>query len=130
MKFKDVDSVQAHTSDALGKDLPFWCCYLGTNKRKSNCYWKPSLENTWKCSSFCTVYPTISSDYIQIEFQNNTSTKTLELYNSLGLKCKKISVNQAKKYTMDISGICSGVSYLYVKDQNGNIMPFRIVKTP
>ncbi len=130
VKFKDVDSVQAHTSDALGKDLPFGIAIWEPTNGNQIVIENQASKIHENVLSFCTVYPTISSDYIQIEFQNNTSTKTLELYNSLGLKCKKISVNQAKKYTMDISGICSGVSYLYVKDQNGNIMPFRIVKTP
>lgn len=127
VKFENVSSVTASTSDALGKDLPgnavTWNPSNGGKVTITNGAGKLS-ENTPMSSS---VFPTVTSNTVNIEFGQLVGSAKIELYNSLGKLCTSEEVENVSSHEFDLKNACQGVNYIYIKTDDGKIESHRIV---
>lgn len=127
VKFLNIAGVAQSTDDNLGSDLPGGVTL-----------WNPSNGNTvvlaratGNVPSLPTfnfqLFPNPASDIISIEFDTQMESGSVEVYNGLGKLCLKEEI-KGMKHQMDISNLCSGVNYIYIKDQKGNVQVEKLIK--
>jgi hypothetical protein len=130
VKFEQIDNITAHTSDELGKDLPMgttiWSPENGDRIVLRNPYVTSSLSIKDAEKIAIKAYPIPAHNELIVEFEEHQSG-VVELYNSLGKLCIKESLN-GMSIALDITNVCSGVSYLFVRSGDEKVSTIKIVK--
>lgn len=130
VQFQNVAAVGILTDDVLGSFPPTGVTYWNPTNGQNIYIVHPNpissvadqkLENRFK------VFPVPSTDNITIELPN-TSKATIEVYNSLGKLCEVHQSNGQSRMQLDITNLCSGVNYLYIRTEDGHVEQHRIVK--
>jgi acid phosphatase type 7 len=128
VKFENVNAVTENTHEHLGGDLP-----------NNITIWSPAngdeiiIENTslstpdeGKADDIRLV-PNPAVDEVVIHFPKVFNNTKVELYNSLGKLCSSELIN-AQSHKVDLTDACSGVNYIYITQENGEVLSFKIVK--
>lgn len=127
--FSGEPNVQPLSSDELGKvlpdDIPVWEPSNGSVIYLTNEIDVSSIDENEISSS--TVYPNPAEEIVYL-MVDPSKRGTAELYNSLGKKCIVRRIDGEEKILIDLSTICSGVSYLHVRYEDGTVESHRIVK--
>ncbi len=131
VRFDGEPNVQAITSDDLGKILPedvvIWEPANGSTLYLVNSIDYSAINDEVK-KERSSVYPNPTSETLFLTIDASESGKA-ELYNSLGKRCvvKTFRGNESK-VSIDMSEVCTGVSYLHVRYDNGTVESHRVVK--
>lgn len=129
IKFESVNGVFPNQENDLGSGLPsnvvLWTPANGDEIVISKPIDTSSLPEHEELST--KVYPTSIEDQVTIEFAGIIEEATIELYNSLGKRCFSETIENTVKQTINLKGTCSGVSYLYIKQNNGTIESHKVV---
>ncbi len=84
-----------------------------------------SLVDNSHVNSFA-IYPNPVNEYMNIEFQESVSNKTLSVYNSLGMELSRINVN-SNTIKIETGSLPSGTYYIKVLGEP-NIQPMKFIK--
>ena len=128
VKFDNLSDISTLSDDQLGSSLP-----SGTTN------WNPSNGNTIYITrehtnliennkSLNKIYPNPSKSLVKFEFNKNLINSTLELYNSLGKLCVKENLSGVNSHEINIQKLCSGVNYILIKDNYGNVESHKLIK--
>jgi hypothetical protein len=127
VKFEGVSSVGIKTDDVLGSFPPTGVTYWNPTNGNTVYIVRPSSAIAENKTIKHSVYPVPSADFVTVEF-STTTQGNIEVYNSLGKLCAAYPVNGQQKMQVDISNLCTGVNYIYIKTEDGHIESHRIIK--
>lgn len=127
VKFENIPGVTASTDDNLGHGLPAGTTLWTPSNGDMIVIAHPSADVLEVEAKVNAIFPNPASNQVNIEFKESMNNGTLELYNSLGKLCKSESIN-GNTHTLDIQDACSGVSYIYIKSEDGTIESYKIIK--
>ncbi len=129
VKFENVNSVLDIQNDELGTGLPsnavLWNPSNGDNIIITNPTASIAIKENQKLAT--SVYPTNTKSTFTVEFGQTVSNAAVEIYNSLGKLCQKHNVSNSAKQTIVLDENCSGVSYVYIKFEDGLVESHRII---
>ncbi len=129
VRFDNINQVTASTDNSLGSDLPtnalIWTPSNGGEVILNLPIDTSNLNELDKIRS--KVYPTITDETVNIQFDQVVDGATIELYNSLGKMCSSVDIEQVNNYEMDVKDACSGVNYIYIRLNDGTIESHKIV---
>lgn len=100
---------------------------LGTLKNPFQINLKALSTDSFDASSFA-IYPNPFNDEIRIDFNNVTTTKTVELYSILGVLLEQQDVKGLKNTTIAANNLAIGVYTLRVTSKDGNTVIKKIIK--
>ncbi len=130
VRFDGEGNVQASTNDDLGKELPadvsVWNPSNGPVLYLTNDIDVSNLEESSKLNP-STVFPNPTENVVFLKI-DPAKEGTIELYNSLGKACVIKDFQGTEQVQVDMSQICSGVSYLHVRYSDGTVESHRVVK--
>jgi hypothetical protein len=130
VKFENVNGVFAILDNDLGTGLPSNAVLWDPSNGDKITLEKPidtsSLPENEQLST--SVYPTIVTNDLTVDFGRVVSNAKFELYTSLGKLCYQGEMNQAaEKHQIELTDISNGVCYLYIKLEDGSTESHRIV---
>lgn len=129
VKFENVASVAALTDDDLGTllptSVPIWTPTNGSEVIIQNPMTSTEPKAEMKVKR---IFPVPSKQYVTIEFGEVMNGATLEVYNGLGKFCRTEEINGQANYQLDMSDLCSGVNFIYIKTKDGNVESHKVVK--
>lgn len=129
VKFENVNGVFDTQNDELGTGLPsnavLWTPANGSEILIFNPVQTNSLEESQTLTT--KVYPTNTKSSFTVDFGKTVSEAKIEIYSSLGKLCQEQKIMNSAKETIKLNENCTGVSYVYIKFDNGIIESHRII---
>lgn len=129
VRFENLQAITAMTDDDLGSGLP-----PGVS------LWTPSNGNTLYITHISStvgiepadfrvkrIYPMPAQHQVNIEFDRTMSGATIEVYNGLGKFCKSANFS-GQSYQLDVTDVCNGVNFIYIKTADGVVERHKLVK--
>lgn len=128
VKFENISNIVASTSDELGKNLPagttIWSPSNGDRVILTNETGDLSTDNN--AMNPTSVYPIPAENIVNVAFEKHDEG-TIEIYDALGKLCVNETYSGTSK-SVDLTPVCSGVSYMYIKSESGSVQVHKIVK--
>lgn len=133
VRFDNVAGVATLFDDDLGSALPSGVSLWTPANTPTGCLeiagpGAPSNIDE-QVSNVSQIYPVPASDQVTVEFVKVYDQEvTIEIYNSLGKLCRTETVSGTNQVNVDVTELCSGVNYFYIKTPDGKVESHRIVK--
>lgn len=130
VQFDNVAGVTALTDDQLGSDLPGNVTLWNPSNGGSLYITKngPLLSTDSPELQVKRIYPVPSQTHVNIEFGKVMGNTTVEVYNGLGKFCKSEQFTGKSAYQLDVSELCPGVNFIYIKSPDGTVERHKVVK--
>jgi len=129
VKFESVNAVFDTQNDELGGGLPsnavLWNPSNGNEVIIVNPIQTSSLKENQEMTT--SVYPTNVKNVFTVDFGKTIGKAKVEIYNSLGKLCQEQEVANTDSQKITVGDNCAGVSYVYIKFEDGNIESHRII---
>jgi hypothetical protein len=129
VKFESVNAVFDTQNDELGGGLPsnavLWNPSNGNEVIIVNPIQTSSLKENQEMTT--SIYPTNVKNVFTVDFGKTIGKAKVEIYNSLGKLCQEQEVANTDSQKITVGDNCAGVSYVYIKFEDGNIESHRII---
>lgn len=119
--FENVGNVTESSDDQLGSDLPLgitlWTPGNGSEILITNA--SPMVGLAEEMMQVKRIFPMPTQNYVNIQFERVVQDATIEVYDGLGKFCKSEKFSGKNSYRLDVTGLCEGVNFIYVKTPQG-----------
>ena len=130
VKFENISTVASLSDDMLGSGLPNGAVLWNPGNGGTLYITKAGTTTSVAAADLMVkrIYPIPSQRQVSIEFGRAMRDATIEVYNGLGKFCKKESFTGSSSYQLDVTDLCPGVNFIYVKTPKGDVERHKILK--